>query len=157
METININGTPPNVGHYRLDDGRCIRIVLALVTKEVDLPTASFIEVETRGYEITDAGDFVTDANLEPVTIKAQRARIPLEPVRAGLDSMKPGWVLTDEEPGDLDEHFALPEVAEHDDRVLMGGHVYRYTLGLYEKVRRMRVSEVAAPPVALDLDALRP
>lgn len=158
MERITLPGIPANASAYLLDDGRIYRVHLDLKTPEDKLSTADYVEIETRGYEVDESGALILDGNGEPKLIKAQRARIPLANVRNGTDSVKPGWVMVPEAPraeGEEvpeDDVSELPTTANEGDVLRFGGIVYRYTLGLYEACRRMRLTEV--PPVVAALDA---
>lgn len=150
MESIEVVDLPANASAYQLDDGRIFRVHLDLKTPMSLLAQANDIEVETRGYQINEAGVIQLNANLEPIMLPPQRARIPLVNVREGRDLMKPGWVeraYTPEAgvPEGTQELEELPATGTPGEPVLTGGKLYSYTKGLYESVRISRLSELGA------------
>lgn len=162
MKKIQIADTVSSASNYQMDDGRIYRIHLKLITPKEQLATSDFVEVETQGYEVTKSGAFVVDDDGMPVTIPVQRARIPLENVRNGNDSVKAGWVKQalvetgDELAALLAQHTKLkniPKTGEHGDVKRVGDDLYSYTDGLYDKVREARLSEIskASTPVVFD------
>lgn len=167
MKRIEIADTAASAANYELDDGRIFRIHLKLITPQEQLGSADFVEVETRGFEVTKNGSFVVDDDGMPVLLAPQRARIPLANIRSGLDSAKPGWIkqtLPDDKDARaqvLDPHKSiktLPKSGEPGDVKRVGDELYTYTDGLYEQVRRGRIGEVlntkqSAPK--LDADAV--
>lgn len=175
MKKVEIADTVASATNYQLDDGRIIRIHTKLITPEAQLADADFVEIETRGFEVTKSGAFVVDDDGVPVMIAPQRARIPLGNVRAGVDSVKPGWIkqtLPDDEAAKaaaLDPHKKLknlPKTSEPGELARVGDELYTWTDGLYESVRRGRIAETAAAASAaankpkLDqasIDALKP
>lgn len=150
MKRIDVKDLPANAAAYELDDGRIFRVHLELKTPTDQLATAQDIEVETRGYQINADGAFMVDDNLEPITLPAQRARIPLGNVREGRDTMKPGWV---EQPYDPAAGISegtrqlkkLPATGTPGEQVLTGDKLYSYSDGLYESVRLHRLLELKA------------
>lgn len=167
MKKIEISDTAKNAVNYEMDDGRIYRIHMDLLTPTASLPTADYVEVETRGYEIAKNGAFVVDDNGEPITLKTQRARIPLANFRAGIDTMKPGWVkqtLPEDEAAaaeavkDARKLKKLPASAESGDKVVVGDELYAYSEGLYDAVRQQRLREVKPntdAPAVLDESAI--
>lgn len=155
MERIDVKDLPANATAYRLDDGRIFRVHLDLKTPAEQIATATDVEVETRGYQINEAGAFMIDDNQEPITLPTQRARIPLENVRQGADTMKPGWqerTAPENEDHPVKKLKNLPKTGAPGDEVSVDGKFYVYTEGLYESVRRNRIAElgaVAPTPVA--------
>lgn len=157
MKRIDVKDLPSNAAAYELDDGRIFRVHLDLKTPTDQLATAQDVEVETRGYQINEAGAFMIDDNQEPITLPPQRARIPLGNVREGRDTMKPGWVEqaydpAGEEPVGARKLKKLPATGTPGEQVLTDGKLYSYSDGLYESVRRHRILElgsVTPTPVA--------
>lgn len=152
MERIEVVDLPANASAYQLDDGRIFRVHLDLKTPMSLLAQANDIEVETRGYQINEAGVIQLNANLEPIMLPPQRARIPLANVREGRDVMKPGWVerAYDPEaplPEGTQELEALPATGMPGELVLLDSDdkLYAYSNGLYESVRISRLSELGA------------
>lgn len=146
-----INTYPPGSTTYRMDDGRIFRVHLSLVTSPEALATGDRIEVLTRGYQLTEEGSFVTDSEGEPVTIKEQRAIIPMGNIRNGTASVKPGWLKLPEDQQTVAESdddpldtIAQPG-SEGDVRRMEDGFLYRWTDGEYELIRMRRLAD--APP----------
>lgn len=162
MNRIDIKDNPANASNYELEDGRIVRVHLRLLTPDSELAKAEFIDVETVAYEITKSGAFVVDDNGEPITLPKQRTRIPLANVRAGADSMKPGWTRQDlsydpknprDDVADVKQLKALPKSGKSGDRVYVEADksTYVYTDGLYETVRHSRVAEMLSiVPIAV-------
>lgn len=152
MKRIEIADTADNASNYQLEDGRIYRIHMKLITPKEQLATSDYVEVETRGFEVTKNGSFVVDDDGVPVSLPLQRARLPLANVRAGNDTAKPGWVKQDL-PGDEEaraEHLsghsklkAIPKTGSPGDVKRVGDELYSYTEGLYDQVRRARLNEV--------------
>lgn len=162
MNRIDVKDLPSNATAYQLDDGRIYRIHMNLITPVSQLATADYVEVETNGYQIDKSGAFMVDDNGEPIMLPKQRARIPLANVRAGTDSVKPGWQVQSlpEDEAARDEALKgarklkkLPSTAQPGDRVMVGDDLYVYGLGLYESVRRGRLNSIA--PLAQDSSPL--
>ena len=158
MKKIDIKDLPSNATAYQLDDGRIYRIHMTLITPVSQLATADYVEVETNGYQIDKSGAFMVDENQEPIMLPKQRARIPLANVRAGTDSVKPGWQVQQPSSGDTftEEELKgarklkkLPATAEQGDRVLVDDELYAYGQGLYESVRMGRLSQITQEPAA--------
>lgn len=158
MKRIDVKDLPANAAAYELDDGRIFRVHLDLKTPTDQLATANDVEVETRGYQINEAGAFMIDDNQEPITLPPQRARIPLANVREGRDTMKPGWVEqvydpAGEEPVDARKLKKLPATGTPGEQVLTDGKLYTYSDGLYESVRRNRLLEVKSEAPRAEVD----
>lgn len=158
MKRINIADLAPNATAYQLDDGRVYRIHMNLITPVQSLSTADFVEVETKGYQIDKTGAFMVDDNGEPVMLPPQRARIPLANVRAGLDTVKPGWVAQTLPEDEAERAEALkgarrlkklPGEGEAGDKVLVDDVLYGWGDGLYDQVRRQRLADLGAAPDA--------
>lgn len=163
MKRINVADLAANATAYELDDGRVYRIHMNLITPVQNLATADYVEVETKGYQIDKSGAFMVDDNGEPITLPPQRARIPLANVRAGLDTVKPGWVaqnLPEDEAAQAEalkgarKLKKLPSEGEAGDKVLVDDVLYGWGDGLYDQVRRQRLADLAPmadAPAALD------
>jgi hypothetical protein len=166
---VEVPGTPAGAENFRLPDGRVFRVLLRLLTPPEKLATAAEVEVETEAVEVTASGEFVVEAGA-PVVLPRRRAIVPLERVRAGLDTMRPGWrrlplagaalaAELDRLPNSIDE----PELAEPGDRIRKGGAVFEYGLGVYADIREGRLREVPAAALsdtssdAPSVDSLRP
>lgn len=153
MKRVDIPDLPENATAYQLDDGRYYRVHLRLITPVQNLATADYVEVETNGYQIDKSGAFMVNDDQEPITLEKQRARIPLSQFRAGLDTLKPGWVkqtLPDDEVAqaealkDARKLKTLPKTGESGDKVLSNDELYVWSDGLYDAVRRARVAGIA-------------
>lgn len=149
MKRIEVKDLPANVTAYELADGSIYRIHMDLITPVDQLAAAADVEVETRGYLIDKNGSLLIDENLEPITLPRQRARIPLANVRAGADTVKPGWVQRDA-PTDPEASVRklknLPKTAEAGDEVVVDDKFYIYSDGIYEQVRRNRLASLDVP-----------
>lgn len=165
---VEVPGTPQGAENFRLDDGRIFRVALRLVTPEAALAAAAEVEVETEAVEVTAAGEFVSAAGV-PRVLPLRRALVPLERVRAGLDTMRPGWrrlplqgAALAAELDKLPNSIELPDLAEPGDRARTGGVLFEFSLGVYAAIREGRLREVApaAPEPVSDASsaaALRP
>lgn len=163
MKRIEVPDLASNATAYELDDGRIYRVHLILLTPAQNLATADYVEVETRGYQIIANGAFLVDDNGEPIMLPPQRARIPLANVRAGADTVKPGWVKQNlpEDEAALVEAVKgakklknLPKSAEPGEKVQVGEELFAYGEGLYDQVRRGRLSALAPENAVTPLDA---
>lgn len=156
MNKLTIEGTARNASVYKLDDGRIFRVHLNLITPVDNIASASFLEIETNGYQISLDGSLVLDGNGEPITISRQRARIPMGSIRDGRDTVHPRWREIEGDPGDAPEFQDLPESSEPGDRAVLNGKLYVFDEGIYERIRRQRVSETGpALPPPLDQEAV--
>lgn len=163
MKRIEVKGLPANITAYELTDGSIYRIHMDMITPVDQLSTASDVEVETRGYLIDKDGSLLIDENLEPITLPRQRARIPLANVRAGADTMKPGWVKQNLPEDEAQRAAALegvkklknlPKTGEPGDTAHVGDELFVYGEGLYDSVRRGRLADLdVAPTRPQDMD----
>lgn len=162
MKKIAIKDTPAGAENYQLEDGRIFRIYLDLKTPVAQLATAESIDVETRGYQIDKSGAFMVDDNQEPIFLQPSRSRIPMANIRSGTDTAKPGWVqqvvlegdeLAEEDMKSVRKLKNLPKTGEPGDRVVVGDELYAWSDGVYDSIRRARLTNLPQEKADTPLD----
>jgi len=155
MERITTLNLPSSQSAYRMQDGTIWRVQLDLITQPQDAKNAEFLEAETSAIRINEDGSLVMNGE-DTITLPPQRVRIPLHHVRRGHDDVKPGWVKDEHDfakrTASAGKGNAFPKNPNEGDIFIRQGQLYRYTLGLYETCRRLRVADLDKAPVE-DLD----
>lgn len=155
METVNTKSLPAGAS-VLMHNGRYFRIYIKVLTPEADIPTASMLQVQSWGYEVSKDNALLVDDNDEPIMLERQNISIPMANIHSGEDTMNGGWVARDlsynpdkptEEQKDIRQLKNLPKDGKPGDRVYLKDEkqTYVFSSGQYQNIRENRVSSFVA------------